>query len=118
MSINPDIDNIVQRFWDLESYSTIEIESKSIITEEEHKAAKRLETTAHVLNNHYTISLLWKDSYVTLPSGRSLAKSRFLLLENKLSKKLELRKFHTDTIHDDINKRHATKLTPVHGKLA
>ena len=48
MSINPDIDNIVQRFWDLESYSTIEIESKSIITEEEHKAAKRLETTAHV----------------------------------------------------------------------
>ena len=64
MSINPDIDNIIQRFWDLESYSTSEIESKSIMTEEEHKAVKRLETTSHVSNNHYTISLLWKGSNV------------------------------------------------------
>ena len=30
MSINPDIDNIVKKFWDLESYGTAEIESKSI----------------------------------------------------------------------------------------
>ena len=42
MSIKPDIDNIVQRFWDLESYGTTEIESKSIMTEEEHKAVKWL----------------------------------------------------------------------------
>ena len=42
MSINPDIDNIVKRFWDLESYGTTEIESKSIMTEEEHKAVKWL----------------------------------------------------------------------------
>ena len=42
MSINPDINNIVKRFWDLESYGTTEIESKSIMTEEEHKAVKWL----------------------------------------------------------------------------
>ena len=33
MSINPDIDNIVQRFWNLEPYYTTEIMAK-----EEHKA--------------------------------------------------------------------------------
>ena len=38
MSMNPDINNIIQRFWDLESYGTTEIESKSIIIKEEHKA--------------------------------------------------------------------------------
>ena len=36
MSINPNINNIVKRFWDLESFGTTEIESKSIMTEEEH----------------------------------------------------------------------------------
>ena len=42
MSINPDINNIVKRFWDLQSYGTAEIESKSIMTEEEHKAVEWL----------------------------------------------------------------------------
>ena len=69
MSINPDIDNIVQRFWVLESYDTTEVESTSIMTKEEHKAVKRLQTTTHVSNNHYTIGLLWKDSNVTLPNN-------------------------------------------------
>ena len=31
MSINPDIDKIVQKFWVLESYDTTEIESTSIM---------------------------------------------------------------------------------------
>ena len=39
------------------------------MTEEEHKAVKLLQTTAHVSNNHYTIGLLWKDSNVTLPNN-------------------------------------------------
>ena len=57
MSINPDMNNIVKRFWDLESYGTTEIEPKSIMTEEEHKAVKWLRTTTYVSNNHYTIGL-------------------------------------------------------------
>ena len=40
MSINPDINNIVKRFWDFEKYGTAEIEPKSIMTEEEHKVVK------------------------------------------------------------------------------
>ena len=80
MNINLDINNIVKRFWDIESYSTTEIESKSIMTEEEHKAVKWLRTTTRVSNNHYTISLLWKDSNVPLPNNRSLAVSRFFSL--------------------------------------
>ena len=75
MGINPDIHNIVRRFWDIESYGTTEVESKSIMIEEEHKAVKRLETTNHVCNNHYTIGLLWTVSNVTLPNNRSLAAS-------------------------------------------
>ena len=38
-------------------------------------------------------------------------------LENKLNKKPELTKHYTDTIHDYINKGHATKLTPENSKL-
>ena len=57
ISINPAIDNIVKRFRDTESYGTTEIESKSIMTREEHKAVKWLRTTTHVSNNHYTIGL-------------------------------------------------------------
>ena len=43
MSINPDINNIVKRFWDPESYGTTDIESKSIMVEEDNKAVKWLE---------------------------------------------------------------------------
>ena len=117
MSINPDIDNIVKKFWDLESYGTAEIESKSIMTEEEHKADKWLRTTTDVSSNHCRIGLLWKDSGVTLTNNRSLVVSRFLSLENKLNKKPELKKRYTDTIRDYINKGHATKLTPENPKL-
>ena len=39
-------------------------------------------------------------------------------LENKLNKKPELKRRYTDTIHDYINKGHATKLTPENSKLA
>ena len=77
MSINPEIDSVVQIFWDLESYGTTEIESKSIMTEEKHKAVKRLQTTTHVSDNHYTLGLLRKESNVALPNNRSLAVSRF-----------------------------------------
>ena len=73
--------------------------------------------TTHVSKNHYIIGLLWTDSEVTLPNNRSLAVSRFLSLENKLNKKPELKKRYTDTIHDYINKGHATKLTPENEKL-
>ena len=117
MSINPDINKMVKRFWDLESYGTTDIESKSIMTEEEHKAVKWFRTTTHVSNNHYTVGLLWKDSDVTLPNNRPLAVSRFLSLENKLNKKPELKKRYTDTIRDYINIGHATKLTPENAKL-
>ena len=72
MSINPDINNIVKRFWDIESYGTTEIESKSIMTEEEHKAVEWLWTTNHVSESHCTIGLLWKDSDVTLPNSWSI----------------------------------------------
>ena len=77
MSINQDIDNSVQRFGIL-NYTVLQIESQSIMTEEEPKAVKRLQTTTHVSNNHCKIGLLWKDSNVTLPKNRSLAVSRFL----------------------------------------
>ena len=117
MSINPDVDNIVQRFRDLESYGTTEIESKSIMTEEEHAAVKWLQTNTHVSNNHCTIRLLWKDSNDTLPINRSLAVSQFLSLDNKLNKKSELKKRYTDTIHDYINKGHAAKLIAGNAKL-
>ena len=39
-----------------------------------------------------------------------------LSLWNKLNKKLKLKKRYTDTIHDYINKGHATKLTPDNAK--
>ena len=41
MSINTHINNIIQRFWDLKSYTTTEMESKLTMTEEEHKSVKR-----------------------------------------------------------------------------
>ena len=40
MSINPNINKMLKIFWDLESYGTTDIESKSIMTEEEHKTVK------------------------------------------------------------------------------
>ena len=117
MSINPDIDKIVKIFWNVESHGTTEIESKSIMTEKEHKTVKWLRTTTHVCSNHYAISLLWKDTDVTLPNNRSLAVSQFLSLENKLNKRPELKKCYTDTILNCINKGPATKLTPENAKL-
>ena len=82
------------------------------MTDEEHEAFKRLQSTTHVSNIHYTIRFLWKDSNLTLPNNRFLAVSRFLSLENRLNEKPELKKCYkdTDTMHDYISKGHAKKL--------
>ena len=48
---------------------------------------------------------------------QTVGQSRFLSLENKLNKKLELKKRYTDTIRDYTNKGHATNLTPENAKL-
>ena len=109
--INPDIDKIVQRPWDLESYGTTEIETKLIMTEEKPHLVKKLETINHVSNSHYTIGLLWKDKNIPFPNNRALPVSQFLLPENKLNKKMKLKKRYADTIHDYMNKGHATHKT-------
>ena len=82
------------------------------MTDEEYEAFKRLQSTTHVSNIHYTIRFLRKDSNLTLPNNRFLAVSRFLSLENRLNKKPELKKCYkdTDTMHDYISKGHFTKL--------
>ena len=109
--INLDIDKIVQRPWDLESYGTIEIEAKLIMTEEKPHVVKKLETITHVSNSHYTIVFLWKGKNITFPNNRALPVSQFLLLENKINTKLKLKKRYADTIQDHINKEHATHKT-------
>ena len=109
--INLDIDKIVQRPWDLESYGTIEIEAKFIMTEEKPHVVKKLETITHVSNSHYTIVFFMERQKYYLSKQSGITSITIFVTGEQNNKKLKLKKQYADTIQDYINKEHATHKT-------
>ena len=62
-------------------------------------------------DNHYSISLLWKEHRPVLPFNRDLAIMRLKSLENKFKKDPEFHKTYKNTMKDYINKGHTSKLS-------
>ena len=81
--------DIIQRFWDIESYGTVD--DVSAMTVEDKRSVEILKQTTFKSGNHYITGLLWKESNSILPNNKSLALSRLYNLERKLAKHPQIR---------------------------
>ena len=111
LSIEPSTDNIIQKFWDIESYGTMKKNDINVMTVNDKRAVEILQKTTTKHENHYVTGLLWKDNNIILPNNKALALSRLYNLEKKLSKDSNLKEMYTETMNDYIKKGYAQQLS-------
>ena len=99
--------DIIQKFWDIESYGTFAKDDVSAMTVEDKRSVETLKETTFRSGNHYITGLLWKESNSILPNNKSLALSRLYNLESKLAKHPQIRQMYTETMKEYIKKGYA-----------
>ena len=103
--------DIIQKFWDIESYGTVPKDDVCAMTVEDKPSVEILKETTFKSGNHYITDLLWKESNSILPNNKSLALSRLYNLERKLAKHPQIRQMYTETMTDNIKKGYPRKLS-------
>ena len=56
-----DLNKNVEKFWKVESYSTLPINERKLLPKDEQRAYDILETTTQNINNRYEVGMLWKS---------------------------------------------------------
>lgn len=99
------IDEIIKKFWILE-----EVENKTILSADDEKSEQIFkESTIRLGNGQFQVDLPFKNSEEHLKLGDSFtqAKKRFISLENKLTKNVELKQQYKEFINEYIQLNHA-----------
>ena len=96
--------DIIQKFWDIESYGTVPKDNVSAMMVEDKRSVEILKETTFKSGNHYVTGLLWKESNSILPNNKSLALSCLYNLERKLAKHPQIRQMYTEAMKEYIKK--------------
>ena len=71
--VKPNIEVMVEKFWQIESFGTVNEKICPTITRDDQRAYEILKETTKWENNRYTVGLLWKNDSEDLPNNRSIA---------------------------------------------
>ena len=105
-----DLNENVEKFWKVESYSTLPINERKLLPKDEQCAYDILEMTTQNISNRYEVGMLWKSENPSLQNNRSLAVARLLHLEKKFKKDPVFVESYKTTINDYITQGYASKL--------
>ena len=75
------VDELVQKFWKVESYGTILKKDPALFPKNDAHALQILESTMTKEKHRYSAGLLWKDNKPVLPYNRNMTISWMLTLE-------------------------------------
>ena len=98
----------VEKFWKVESYSTLHINKRKLLPKDEQRAYDILETAAQNINNRYEVGMLWKSENPSLQSILSLAVARLLHLEKKFKNDQVFAESYKVTRKNYITQGHAS----------
>ena len=105
------LQKLVQKFWEIESYTTLPKNDITLFPKKDAYAMKILQTATSIVQNRYSVLLLWKEQLRELPNNRCLATSRMLSLEKKFEKTPTLKEKYVQTIYEYIKDGHASILS-------
>ncbi|XP_063616099.1 uncharacterized protein LOC134789421 [Cydia splendana] len=108
MNLNVDLNNMLKKFWELE---TIEEESTTL-TSEEKKAEDIYEKThKRKEDGRYVVRLPFREEPPVLPrDSREIAVKRWMSLERRLDKNPKLKQDYNDVLQEYIDLQHMTKV--------
>ena len=75
--------NLVEKFWEVESYSTKSPLDPRLMSKDEKRALEILEQTTTKKQGRYEAGILWKNDNPSLPNNRALAIVRMINMERK-----------------------------------
>ena len=108
---SPPLNQIIENFWEIESYRTKHKETSSTFSKKEQKAIQTLERTVSFENKHYSVGLLWKNNQPSLINNQNLACRHLYSSERGLKRNPYLTAKYKQKINEFINKGHVKKLT-------
>ena len=111
------LDEMVSKFREIESYGVSEEQSSSILPEIEQRALNILQETTVNKNSRYTVSLLWDSDDVLLTDNKNIALSRLFSLERKFTNNPQLVQRYKEAMEHYISKGHTTKLNQTHSEM-
>ena len=103
--------NLVEKFWEVESYSTESPLHPKLLSKDEKRALEILEQTTPKKQGKYEVGILWKDNDLSLPNNRALAIARMINMERKFKRDPKFQEMYTATINNYIKQGHAIKVT-------
>ncbi|XP_022783263.1 uncharacterized protein LOC111324045 [Stylophora pistillata] len=106
----------IERFWEIDSYSTKRVLSESTLSVEDKQALAILESNTVKEEGHYKTALLWKCEPV-LPTNYAMAVSRLHSTEKKLKKNPDLAEKSQNVTNDYVTKGHAQRMTKEEAKV-
>ena len=107
------LDEMVSKFWEIESYGVSEEPSSSVLPEIEQRALNILQETTVNKNRRYTVGLLWDSNDVLLADNKNIALSRLFSLERKFTNNPQLVERYKEAMEDYISKGRAIKLNQI-----
>ena len=110
------LDEMVSKFWEIESYGVSEEQSSSILPEIEQRALNILQETTVNKNSRYTVCPLWDSDDILLTDNKNIPLSRLFSLERKFTNNPQLTERYREAMEDYISKGLATKLNQTDSK--
>ena len=98
----------IEQFWSTESLG-VAYTDKSSLSIEDRRAQTVLDNTTRLVDGHYEVGMLWRDS-TKLPNNYSVAQQRFHSLLKRLRRGGEFESTYSRTMNDYISKGYARKL--------
>ena len=103
--------NLVEKFWEVESYSTESPLDPKLLSKDEKRTLEILEQTATKKHGKYEVGIRWKDNNPSLPNNRALAIARMINMERKFKRDPKFHEMYTATINYYIKQGHGIKVT-------
>ena len=102
---------MIEKFWEVESYSTESPLDPRPLSKNEKRVLEILEQTTTKKQGKYEVGILWKDDNSSRPNNRALAIARMINMERKFKQDPKFHEMYTATINDYIKQGHAIKVT-------
>jgi len=84
---------------------------KPLVSMEEERAQKILESTTRKIGNRWETGLLWKSDDITMPESYKMALSRLLSVEKEMRKNVNFKNLYKDKIQEYVEKNYCRKLS-------
>jgi len=104
------LNNQLEEFWKIESYSTTRPETKPLSLEDT-RALKLIDSSISLMDGHYQMGLQWRDGNPVLPYNRPLAEAKLQYLKKRFRRDPELEVKYRDVIQECVDQGYARKLS-------